>query len=101
MNALTCYDNNKLIIMVTYIVLSNLHLSSGHILGHTKDLLLAPSVESTIKPVTLKRRRKTTGAILGVTDRQNVMGMTDRIFQIFDGRDQTNKKIIMEKRMWA
>lgn len=78
--------------MVAYIVLSNLHLSSGHILGHTKDLLLVPSVESTIKPVTLKRRRKTTGAILGVTDRQNVMGMTDRIFQILMGVTKRIKK---------
>ena len=83
--------------MVAYIVLSNLHSSSGHILGHTKDLLLVPSVESTIKPVTLKRRRKTltlalTGAILGVPDRQNVMGVTDRIFQILMGVTKRIKK---------
>ena len=81
--------------MVAYIVLSNLHSSSGHILGHTKNLLLVPSVESTIKPVTLKRRRKTlTGAILGVTDRQNVMDVivTDRIFQILMGVTKRIKK---------
>ena len=89
--------------MVAYIVLNNLHSSSGHILGHTKNLLLVPSVESTIKPVTLKRRRKTlTGAILGVTDRQNVMGVTDRIFQILMGVTKRIKKNNYgKKKLWA